>query len=104
MKSGVLTALAVFVFTGSTSLWAGDDSPLKILVITEGCCHDYPFQTESMQKALKARNVAAEWTVIAEGGKGTKAEIAFYDDPDYHHAKGLRIFHTDGEIHLVTAG
>jgi uncharacterized protein (DUF1330 family) len=29
---------------------------------------------------------------------------AFYDDPDYHHAKGLRIFHTDGEIHLLTAG
>jgi len=31
------------------------------------------------------------------------AARAFYDDPDYHHAKGLRIFHTDGEIHLVTA-
>ncbi len=30
------------------------------------------------------------------------AARAFYDDPDYHHAKGLRIFHTDGEIHLLT--
>ncbi len=29
------------------------------------------------------------------------AAQAFYDDPDYHHAKGLRIFHNDGEIYLL---
>ncbi|NQV79618.1 MAG: DUF1330 domain-containing protein [Alphaproteobacteria bacterium] len=29
---------------------------------------------------------------------------AFHEDPAYHHAKGLRIFHTDGEVHLLTAG
>lgn len=66
-----------------------EDGPLQILVITEGCCHDYGYQTESMQKALKARDVAAEWTVISEGGRGTQAEIAFYDDPDW--AKGFDV-------------
>lgn len=29
------------------------------------------------------------------------AAHAFYDDPDYIHAKGLRIFHNDGEIQLL---
>jgi type 1 glutamine amidotransferase len=66
-----------------------EDAPLQILVITDGCCHDYGYQTESMQKALKRADVAAEWTIVAEGGKGTQAEIKFYDDPDW--AKGFDV-------------
>lgn len=89
MKPGVLTAFAAATLISFSSAASADDAPLKILVITSGCCHDYPFQTESMQKALKARNVAADWTVIAEGGKSTKAEIAFYDDPNW--AKGFDV-------------
>ena len=89
MKSGVLTTLAVAFLLSFSDAATADDAPLKILVITDGCCHNYPLQTESMQKALKARDVAAEWTVIAEGGRGTKAEIAFYDDPDW--AKGFDV-------------
>ncbi|PPR76628.1 MAG: hypothetical protein CFH01_01892 [Alphaproteobacteria bacterium MarineAlpha2_Bin1] len=26
---------------------------------------------------------------------------SFLDDPDYHHAKGLRIYHTSGEMYLL---
>lgn len=63
--------------------------PIKILLITEGCCHDYDFQTQAMQKALEQRKVAADWTVIAEGGRGTKAEIDFYKNPEW--AKGFDV-------------
>ena len=52
MKPGVLTALAAATLISFSSAASAEDSPLQILVITSGCCHDYPFQTESMQKAL----------------------------------------------------
>lgn len=65
------------------------DSPLKILLITEGCCHDYDYQTKAMMHALKERGVEAEWKVVAQGGKGTKAVIEFYDDPNW--AKGYDV-------------
>ena len=27
--------------------------------------------------------------------------ISFMNDPEYHHIKGLRIFHTSGELYLL---
>lgn len=68
---------------------AKQQKPLKILLITSGCCHDYPYQTKAMQNALKKRGVAAEWKVVAEGGTGTAAEIDFYKDPNW--AKGYDV-------------
>ena len=56
---------------------------LNILLITSGCCHDYDFQTKAMQLAFKERGVAATWTVVNKGGKGTAAEIEFYNDPKW---------------------
>ena len=60
-----------------------DEAPIKILLVTGGCCHNYEFQTEAMQKALKAQGIAAEWKVVTEGGKGTKAEIPLYENPEW---------------------
>ena len=57
--------------------------PIKALIITGGCCHDYPFQTKAMQLAAKENNVNIEWTVINEGGKGTKAMIKLYEKEDW---------------------
>ena len=64
--------------------------PLRILLITSGCCHDYDFQTKAMQLALKKRGVAATWDVVSEGGTGTSAQIGLYDDADW--ADGYRAF------------
>lgn len=58
-------------------------TPLKILLVTGGCCHDYPFQTKAMQLALQERGVRAEWTVVNDGGKGTSAKIDLYDRRDW---------------------
>lgn len=57
--------------------------PLKILLITGGCCHDYPHQTKAMQAALASRDVQAEWTVVNEGGTGTDAQIPLYQKKDW---------------------
>lgn len=59
------------------------ERPLRVLLVTGGCCHDYEFQARSMQDAARQRDVAMEWTVVLEGGNGTDAQIDLYDDPDW---------------------
>lgn len=62
---------------------AADTKPLNILLITSGCCHDYDFQTKSMQLAFKNAGVDANWTVVNKGGAGTDAKIDFYGDSSW---------------------
>lgn len=68
---------------------AENDSPVNILLITSGCCHDYDFQSKAMQLAFEKRGVQATWTVVNEGGKGTSAEIDFYKNPEW--SKGFDV-------------
>jgi len=56
--------------------------PLRILLITGGCCHNYPFQTQQLTNAV-GRLARAEWTIVNEGGSGTRAEIPLYANPDW---------------------
>jgi len=58
-------------------------SKINALLVTGGCCHDYPFQTKAMQLAAAKRGVSIEWTVVNEGGKGTQAKIDLYSKPDW---------------------
>lgn len=61
---------------------------LKALLITGGCCHNYPYQSEALTTGVsKMANV--EWTVVNEGGKGTEAMIDLYNDSDW--AKGYDV-------------
>ena len=86
MKNSFLSAglLASAFLANSFALAEGArEEPIKILVITAGCCHDYEYQTKSLKKALADRKVDAEWTVVSEGGKATKAEIDFYNAPKW---------------------
>ncbi len=56
--------------------------PLRALLITGGCCHNYSLQTHQLTNAV-AKLGAVAWTVVLEGGSGTKAEISLYDNPDW---------------------
>lgn len=60
-----------------------DPAPLRVLIVTGGCCHDYEFQTKSLQLAAKERGDAIQWTVVNDGGKGTRAQISLYDKADW---------------------
>jgi type 1 glutamine amidotransferase len=54
---------------------------LKGLLITGGCCHDYPRQTEIITEGLSQR-VSIEWDVVHEADdRGTK--ISIYEKPDW---------------------
>ncbi|MBK1829841.1 ThuA domain-containing protein [Verrucomicrobiaceae bacterium R5-34] len=62
--------------------------PVKALLVTGGCCHDYEFQTKALTMASEAK-APIQWTVVNQGGKGTKAEIDLYQDPNW--AKGYDV-------------
>ena len=55
---------------------------LKALLITGGCCHNYTFQSTALTSGIEEK-VNVEFTVVNEGGNGTKAKIALYNDPDW---------------------
>ena len=85
-----LLILSLLIRSGTAEPTPGVDpkdelvrKPLKVLLITGGCCHDYTFQTKALQQAAKKHALAIEWTVVNEGGRGTSAKIDLYDDPDW---------------------
>ncbi len=62
---------------------AATNKAIKILLITSGCCHNYPFQTKAMIDAMNKIAPKATWTVMSEGGTTTRGTIALYDNPDW---------------------
>jgi len=69
-------------FGASTGDVSGAD-PIKVLVVTGGCCHDYDYQTKAMQLAAKEQGIDIEWTIVFEGGKGTRAKIDLYEKANW---------------------
>lgn len=67
---------------GQAAESAGPGGPLRALLVTGGCCHNYPFQTAQLTNAV-SRHAPVTWTVVNEGGRGTHAMIALYDDPKW---------------------
>ena len=60
-------------------------APVRALLITGGCCHDYEFQAKSLAEGMKKFGPVT-WTVINEGGKSKDAKIALYDTPNWAKA------------------
>lgn len=86
---GILGILSSLYETGSAApevpgaeALRAAEKPLKVLIITGGCCHDYTFQSAAMIEGITAQ-VPAEFAVVHEGGNGTKAQLEMYDDPSW---------------------
>jgi uncharacterized protein len=56
--------------------------PLQALLVTGGCCHNYKFQAQALTEGVSKR-ANVEWTVVHEGGTGTRAEIDLYKNADW---------------------
>lgn len=56
--------------------------PLKALLVTGGCCHDYQTQKNIIKEGLEAR-AHIEVTVVHEGGSTTDTKIPLYQDPNW---------------------
>src|SRR5690242_12222006 len=63
--------------------------PLRALLITGGCCHDYEAQKKILSEGISARaNVT--WTIIHEGTSDSKdTKFSIYNKPDW--AKGFDV-------------
>lgn len=83
-----VVAAVVLLGAGCTTSNHSAARPVRALLITGGCCHNYPFQAASLTNAV-GRHAPVEWTIVNQGGNGTKAEIALYDKPDW--AKGFDV-------------
>ncbi len=85
LKTSLALAL-VGLFAVSAN--AATPKPLRALLITGGCCHDYAKQKDILKKGLEARaNVVVDQ--IHSDDKSTKPPLPIYGNADY--AKGYDI-------------
>ena len=71
---------------------AADVKPLRVLLITGGCCHDYSKQKDILEQGLEERaNVVVDQihTEIPAGTSATKPPLPIYGNPNY--AKGYDV-------------
>ena len=76
----------------SNLVHAADVKPLRVLLITGGCGHDYTKQKDILKQGLEARaNVVVDQvhTEIPQGASATKPPLPIYGNPDY--AKGYDV-------------
>ena len=91
-----LIALFVTVLFAIPSTWGFEKQednktkkkPIKALLVTGGCCHDYDRQKLILTQGISAR-ADVEWTIVHQGGSTTNAKIPLYENPDW--AKGFDV-------------
>jgi len=83
----LLPSFTLFLVLGSLSLRAAE--PLRALLITGGCCHDYKAQKRILTDGISQRaNVT--WAIIHEGDdEGKNHKFSIYEKPDW--AKGFDV-------------
>jgi type 1 glutamine amidotransferase len=60
-------------------------SPLKVLLVAGGCCHDYTTQTKLLKEGIESR-INAEVTVVLSSDTSTKATFEIYESDDWAKA------------------
>ena len=82
--------IAFFACVGCFVSTSFAEDPIKALLITGGCCHDYDNQKTIIPEGIEANtDVEIEWTIIHQGGKAGNVEIPFHKNPDW--AKGYDV-------------
>ena len=91
-KSFFLLPVAVLTFglCAAQAQPGGAPKPLRILLITGGCCHDYAKQKDILKKGLEERaNVVIDQ--VHTDDKSTKPPLAILGHPDYAQGYDLVI-------------
>ena len=66
------------------------EKPIKAMLITGGCCHDYEQQKKIITEGISARSkIKIDWTVVHQGGSTTDTKIPLFENQDW--AKGYDI-------------
>jgi hypothetical protein len=67
---------------------AGPPKPLKVLLLSGGCCHDYTRQKDILKQGIEAR-VNAQVDNVFVADSSTHPKLPIYGNPDY--AKGYDV-------------
>ncbi len=88
-KTILLLAVALALILGTRPVSAADaPKPLKVLLITGGCCHDYAKQKDLLKRGIETRiNAAVDLIFVADDS--TPPQLPIYGHPDY--AKGYDV-------------
>jgi uncharacterized protein len=78
----LLRVAFIFGTAAVISASAADEKPLRALLVTGGCCHDYNRQKVIIPDGVSER-ANVEWTVVQEGGTSTKHRVSIYEKPDW---------------------
>src|SRR5271157_5051884 len=92
LKKFVLASAFALILPGpaAPSLQAADTKPLRVLLITGGCCHDYAAQKDILKKGIEERaNVVIDQ--IHTGDSSTHPPLAILGHPDYAQGYDLVI-------------
>ena len=85
MKAVAIVAALTLIAGGTSFSSAAETKPIRILLITGGCCHDYNHQKDILKNGLEKRaNVKVDQ--IHTGDGSTKPPLAILGNADY--AKG----------------
>ncbi len=93
-QSRILLVIALFLSMGLSAFVHADDAkrgdgqsatPLRILLINGGCCHDYPAQGPAIKEAIESK-LNAEVTIGGTSSNKTDARFDVYKNQDW--AKG----------------
>jgi len=84
----LVSFVALLLLAAVPTAFAADTKPLRALLITGGCCHDYANQHQILSQGIQARaNVQVD--VIWTDDKSTNPPLPVYDNPDW--AKGYDV-------------
>ena len=87
MKNAFATfALVAWTLTVSNVSTADESgtkaSPLKVLLVAGGCCHDYPAQAKLLKEGIEKR-INAEVTVVLSESTTTETTFEIYESDDW---------------------
>ncbi|CAK8986380.1 Trehalose utilization, partial [Durusdinium trenchii] len=81
-RSIPIAALLMALATMSHNARSSAAEPLKGLLITGGCCHDYGNQKTIITEGLSQR-LNIEFDVVHEGGTSRDHKVSVYEDPNW---------------------
>src|SRR5678815_604290 len=84
----MLRSLFTLLLFVSATLADDAPKPLRALMVTGGCCHDYENQKRILSEGISAR-ANVEWTIVHEGGDTREHRVSIYEKPDW--AKGYDV-------------
>ncbi len=78
---------SLFLLLVGITAFAGEPAPLRVLMVTGGCCHDFAAQKRILSEGISAR-AHVEWTIVHEGipsptNDARSHRVGIYEKPDW---------------------